>query len=408
MMKGALSIRRLRPAFLVCPTASRFRGVAGLISAGVLSFCLSRAESAEVDPPPNFILGTQAIGGKYQFTDEHALVETAQVVLGMGASNFKFALRVPKGHPEIHSVADLVRKDPTHARVLEMPFRDFLMWVDAREEGAWVKGLDPLQSVREYRQMYELAVHLLTTFDGSGKRFYLGHWEGDNMLRPDGIGKAGDATMEDSVRVRGFTEWLKIRQQAVDDAKKDTPHREVEVWHYTEVNHPTISLLENRPSLASAVLPQVDIDFVSYSAYDSQSDTELLKRVLDYLQSQMKAKAGLEGRRRVFIGEYGFWIRKDGEVQNSPEQQNARSLAVIRAGLEWGCPFILYWQLYNNELDADGTHRGFWMIDDQGVKQPIHETHRSFYAWARQWYEGKTPGPEIEEAFRKAALEWIE
>ncbi len=406
MMKGALSIRRLRPAFLVRPTASRFRGFAGSISAGVLSFCLSSASSEELAIPPNFILGTQAIGGTYQFTDEPDLVETAQVVLGMGASNFKFALRVPKGHPEIHSVADLVRKDPAHARVLEMPFRDFLMWVDAREEGAWVKGLDPLQSVREYRQMYELAVHLLTTFDGSGKRFYLGHWEGDNMLRPDGIGRAGDAAMADAIRVRGFTDWLRIRQQAVDHAKRDTPHHDVEIWHYTEVNHPTISLLENRPSLANTVLPEVDIDFVSYSAYDSQSDPALLKRVLDYLEGQLQPKAGIEGR-RVFIGEYGFAIRKDGEVKNTPEEQRFRSLAVIRAGLEWGCPFILYWQLYNNELDADGTHRGFWMIDDQGVKQPVYECHRSFYERARQWHEGKASGPEVAEAFRQAALEWV-
>lgn len=356
---------------------------------------------------PNLVLGTQAIGGKYQFTEEPALVETAKVVAGMGASSFKFALRLPKEDPEIRSVADLVRKDPSYAGVLGMPFRDFLMWVDAREEGAWVKGLDPVQAVREYRQMYELCVHLLKTFDGTGKRFYLGHWEGDNMLRPDGIGKAGDAAMADATRVQGFTDWLRIRQQAVDDAKKDTPHRDVEVWHYTEVNHPTISLLENRPSLANTVLPQVEIDFVSYSAYDSQSDPALLKRVLDYLEAQLKPKPGIEGR-RVFIGEYGFWIRKDGEVKNTPEEQKARSLAVIRAGLEWGCPFILYWQLYNNELDADGTHRGFWMIDDQGVKQPIYETHRSFYARARQWYEGKTPGPEVDEAFRHAALEWIE
>lgn len=356
---------------------------------------------------PNLVLGTQAIGGKYRFTDEPAVVESAKVVLEMGASNFKFALRLPKDDPGIRSVADLVRQDPTYAAVLEMPFRDFLMWVDAREEGAWAKGLDPVQSVREYRQVYELTTYLLTRFNGSGKRFFLGHWEGDNMLRPEGIGKAGDAAMADATRVQGFTDWLRIRQQAVDDAKRDTPHRDVEVWHYTEVNHPTISMLESRPSLANTVLPQVEIDFVSYSAYDSQSDPGLLKRVLDYLESQLKPKPGIEGR-RVFIGEYGFWLRKDGEVKNSPEEQKTRSLAVIRAGLEWGCPFILYWQLYNNELDADGTHRGFWMIDDQGVKQPIYETHRAFYEWARQWHEGKALSLEVEAAFRRAALEWVD
>jgi hypothetical protein len=377
------------------------------ILAGAAALWADRGMSQEPVPVANLVLGTQAIGGKYQFTAEDPLVESAKVVAALGASNFKFALRVPKDDPEVRSVAELVEKDPAYAAVLGMPFRDFLMWVDARDEGAWITGLDPVESVREYRQMYQLTVYLLRTFAGSGKHFHLGHWEGDNMLRPEGIGKAGDAAMADGVRVRGFADWLRIRQQAVDDAKRDTPHRGVAVWHYTEVNHPTISLLEGRPSLASEVLPQVDVDFVSYSAYDSQSDPALLVRVLDYLQAQMKPKVGLEGR-RVFIGEYGFPLRKDGQMRHSAAEQQARSVAVIRAGLEWGCPFILYWQLYNNELEPDGTHRGFWMIDDRGVEQPIHATHRRFYAQARRWHEGRVEDEATGEAFRRAAVGWLE
>ena len=34
----------------------------------------------------NYILGTQAIGGKYQFTSQDPLVESAEVILAMGAS----------------------------------------------------------------------------------------------------------------------------------------------------------------------------------------------------------------------------------------------------------------------------------------------------------------------------------
>jgi hypothetical protein len=358
---------------------------------------------------PNFILGTQAIGGKYQFTGEHPLLESAGVIRDLGASNVKFALRVPKDDPAIRTVADLVAKDPAHVAALDLPFRDVFLWVDAREEGAWTKGLAPVQSVREYRQVYELAVHLLSKLNGSGKRFYLGHWEGDNMLRPGGIGAAGDGAMADKRRVRGFIDWLTVRQQAVDDAKRDTPHSDVEVWHYTEVNHPTISLLENRPSLASEVLPEVEVDFVSYSAYDSQADPALMKRVLDYLEARLKPKPGLAGK-RVFLGEYGFGLRKDGELKNTPETQKSQSLAVIRAGLEWGCPFILYWQLYNNELDADGSHRGFWMIDDQGVKQPVYHLHHSFYEWARRWYAEHGTGGDplaVESAFRVAAIEFV-
>lgn len=358
----------------------------------------------------NLILGTQAIGGKYQFSEKPAHVESAHVAHEMGATCFKFALRLPNDNASIQTVTDLVQKDAGYRAVLEMPFRDYLMWVDASEEGAWTKGLTPVQAVREYRQVYELTSHLLRSFSGTGKSFYLGHWEGDNMLRPEGIHEAADAAMKDARRVRGFTDWLKIRQQAVDDAKRDTAHSGVHVWHYTEVNHPTITLLYGRPSLADQVLPYVPVDFVSYSAYDSQHDPALMRRVLEDLQARLMPKAGITGK-RVFIGEYGFWTRKEGRVQNTPEQQDQRSLRVIETALEWGCPFVLYWQLYNNELDADGRHRGFWMIDDKGIKQPIYQSHLAFYQWARAWL-GETAAAGLrapsEAEFRKAALEFIQ
>ena len=382
-------------------------GLSILASIAIFLSLLAPITTAATEPF-SAILGTQAIGGKYQFTDQPALLEAAQVVERMGATSFKFALRFDPHRPEIQSAAALVSLDPIYRKVLEMSFSDFQIWVDAKAEGAWQKGLSPPQVLAEYRNVYELASYLLRTYSGTGKSFYLGHWEGDNMLRGE-IGPAGDLQISDPVRLQGFIDWLKIRQQAVDDAKHDTPHQNVNLWHYTEVNHPTISLREGRPSLANKVLPHVAVDFVSYSAYDSQNDPTLLRETLDYLESQLQPKPGIPGK-RVFIGEYGFWTQKDGKPQNTPQQQNDRSLAVIRVGLEWGCPFILYWQLYNNELDADGTHRGFWMIDSLGAEQPIYKTHLLFYTWARSYEAdakaktGEEPNPT---AFRREAVEWM-
>jgi hypothetical protein len=370
-----------------------------------LGFLFAGPMAAQPVPDYNSVLGTQAIGGKYQFTDAPAVVETAQVVQEMGATMFKFAL--PAKHA-FGSLAELAARDPAVRQVFDLPFGQFLVWVNAQAEGAWTQGLNPAQVLREYRHVYELTVHLLKTYRGSGKSFYLGHWEGDNMLR-GGIDAKGDAKMADAVRVQGFIDWLRIRQQAVDDAKHDTPHEGVEVWHYTEVNHPTISLREGRPSIANKVLPKVAVDFVSYSAYDSQHDPALLRDTLDYLQSKLQPKQGLP-EKRVFIGEYGFWTWKDGQVQNTPAQQNDKSLRVIRTALEWGCPFILYWQLYNNERDADGRHRGFWMIDDKGVRQPIFTTHQDYGLWVRgqvQAVRARTGQPPTSEDLRRSALEYF-
>lgn len=360
----------------------------------------------------NYILGTQAIGGKYQFTSMDPLVEAAEVVRAMGATTMKFALKHEGGRrPRSLSLADLARSDPAYKLVLDMPFAHFLMWAnpfDQTGDSRWGKGLSNTHAEEECRQLHDLTAYLLKTYSSTGKTFYLGHWEGDNMLRGS-IKPEADARMTPE-RVQGFAEWLRTRQRAVDDAKRETPHQGVQVWHYTEVNHPTISLQNERPSLTNQVLPQVAVDYVSYSAYDGQNDPALLKATLDYIESKLAPHPGISGK-RVFLGEYGFKTQDNGHVVNTPEEQNTRCLNVIHAAIEWGCPFILYWELYNNELDDQGRHRGFWMIDDQGVKQPIHGTYRAYFTWARAWVAeeiqrtGKTPPAEV---FRQAAVAWVE
>jgi hypothetical protein len=155
------------------------------------------------------------------------------------------------------------------------------------------------------------------------------------------------------------------------------------------------------------VLPKVNVDYVSYSSYDSLGGKDIredMKRALDYLEAKLPKKEGIPGR-RVFIGEYGFPA-----VFNTPAQQEAKSRQVMRAALEWGCPFCLYWEMYNNEVDKDGKQRGFWLIDDKGVTQPVYETHRKFYEAARRWVEefkkkaGRAPSAE---EFGKAGAELL-
>ncbi len=83
----------------------------------------------------------------------------------------------------------------------------------------------------------------------------------------------------------------------------------------------------------------------------------------------------------------------------------------MRTALEWGCPFALYWELYNNEVGSDGSQSGFWMIDSANVRQPVFETHRGYYAWTRQFVAeavAQTTRPPSELAFRKAALAFLD
>jgi len=373
------------------------------------------SETARLSDPDafNYIIGTQTVSPAYQFTKEPRLVETAEAIRALGCSVIKFELarryartngNVPAPTAGIDSLMKLARDEPSHRKVLDMPFAHFVLWAHTFAEGLskWRHGMDKPAQEAEYRELYDLTRHLLTSYDGSGKTFYLGHWEGDGLLR-------GTVALENDAKVtpeavQGMIDWLNIRQRAVDDAKRDTPHRNVEVWHYTEVNHVKLAM-QGRPALVNRVLPNVPVDFVSYSSYDTQKDPAQLKAALDFIESRLTPKPGLTGR-RVFLGEYGFPA-----IHHNPQEQDALSRGVMRAGLEWGCPFILYWELYNNEVDPDGKQRGFWLIDDKGVKQPVYETHRRFLAWARQHVAGitrQTGKPPRDADFRLEALRFLQ
>ena len=164
--------------------------------------------------------------------------------------------------------------------------------------------------------------------------------------------------------------------------------------------------IAGKPRAANTVLPTTNVDYVSYSAYDSLTpDPEArLLRALDYLETQLRAKAGISGK-RVFIGEFGFPADR-----YSPQAQDELSRRVMRNGLAWGCPLVLYWEMYNNEI-KDGRQRGFWLIDEWGRKQPVYFTLQRYYRSARSWLTDFLDRhhhlPDWRE-FDSAAVRWVQ
>jgi hypothetical protein len=348
----------------------------------------------------NYVVGTQTIGASYQFTDLPRLVETAQAIRDMGASVIKLKLaptdRNGTETDHLHSLRDVAANDVAIRQVLAMPFANYALWAyplnrkrKAAEKGA---GRD--------EELYELGCYLLKTFLGTGKTFYLGHWEGDWELR----GKAGGTDDPTPEAISRKIQWLNARQKAVDDAKRDTPHADVDVFCYAEVNL-VRDAMKGRPAMTNDVLPQTTIDFVSYSSYDTTNQhTAELGEVLDYIEAKLPPKPAIKSK-RIWIGEYGFPAE-----HHSPQQQDEKSREVMKAGLRWGCPFVLYWAMYNNEV-KDGKQRGFWLIDDKGIKQPAYHAHRRLCEWGRQFVAehiksaGRTPSFD---QYRQGAIEFLD
>ncbi len=318
----------------------------------------------------NFVAGTQSTGAGYQFTSEPVLVETARAMLAMGSNIAKFSL---EGKSPYKSLAERAKRDRDVQTVFHLPFAHYFLWV-APLSAPYGDGtpFDPVRLEAQKREMYDLTCYLLKTFSGSGKTFYLGNWEGDWLLtgmNPDKV--------PDERTVNNMIAWGKTRQQAVDDARRDTPHRDVAVYHYIEVNR-VRDAKDGKVRVTNKVLPETNPDFVSYSAYDARGPQieKIFPELLDYIQAQLKPKPGLP-EKRVFIGEYGLpATRKD---SGGPPAQEMMVRSVLLAALRWECPFVLYWQMYDNEKV------GFWLIDDKNVKQPAYFTHAGFLEKAKAY-----------------------
>lgn len=353
----------------------------------------------------NLILGTQTFGVRYQFTDQTKLVETAEAIQAMGSDLFKGMLGEPTRQygivvdKDIDTYLELASQEPSYQHVLKMPFRHYMLWVMSDR---WRAGLTESEAQAEYDAVYELCEYLRKAFNGTNKTFYLGHWEGDWLLLDGSYNPEIDPK---PAHVAGMIAWLNVRQRAIEDVTRTVPST-VKIYQYAEVNLAQ-KAMRGGTGYVNDVLPHVNVDFVSYSSYDTVNPNKAdiagaLHAALDYIERQLPEKKELTGK-RVFIGEYGFPL--DDTI--SPEQQDEYAREVCMAALDWGCPFVLYWEMYCNEV-RDGKHRGFWLIDDQGGKQPFYFTLQNYYAAAREFchaFERREGRPPTDAEFRRAAQE---
>ncbi|WP_439130896.1 hypothetical protein [Polaribacter sp.] len=367
----------------------------------------------------NYAIGTQTVGSKYKFTEETMLVETAKQIKNMGSNLLKFSMHpryctenygLPK-NDKITSLTKLATLEPSVKHVLDMDFKFYHIWVygfsqystepeGKKDDTAQIKFINGYPKEYEealYKEIYEFTAYLLNTYNNSGKVFYLGNWEGDWHLRSD-YKRDNPANLK---TLAGMTKWAKVRQKAIDDAKKNISHENVEVYHYIEVNLVRKALNEPEGNFViNRIVNKVNPDYVSYSSYDAtnpfkneESLSKNLKKSLNFMESQLSPKQNLPQGKRVWIGEYG-----NPSIKFDDKTQNLRSIWTIKAALEWGTPFILYWEMYNNEIKKETQEQvGYWLIDDKGKKQPIWYTHHNFYEEGKLFIKnyikenGKTP-----------------
>jgi hypothetical protein len=383
----------------------------------------AQAEAPGAGPPFfSLAVGTQSIGVRYKFSSESAVEESARQIAALGADTLKIALTpdyakdyMMERDANIRSLMDLLRAQPTFERAMDLPFRNIMLWVYpfGDSKSAFATGaISDAEAETIYREIYDLTAHLLKRYSGSGKTFFLGNWEGDWHMLLENYDYNLDPSPE---AIQGAIRWFNLRERAVADARRDTPHTDVSAYFYIELNHVRKAMDSDRPTLVNRVLPHIRTDFVSWSSYDVTKPAALLGgdagralvfKALDYIEAHLPA-SDVPGK-RVFIGEYGFELVafKDADLQRK------YTASIMKWGLEWGCPFVLYWELYCNEVEpATDRSRGYWLIDDRGTKQPVWFLHHEFLARARKYladYQARHAALPSQATYNQMAASWIE
>jgi len=325
------------------------------------------------------IIGVTHVSGKYHLTNKDFLNEGADQILELGSRVIKVWFHKPQESypfnsqwPQMNSMVEIARS-PYFRKLFNKPFTTYIMMCFSvgRWEAYWRKGITKQQELDEQRQFYELAKHLLTEYKGTGKTFILQHWEGDWLIRA-GFNRAIDL---EPVAIRSMIEWLNARQTGVNQARQEIGQRGAKVYNAAEVNRVVASMKQGRPGLVNEVLPHTNLDLVSYSAWDAATeqfeDPNVFRQALDFIAANMPDSPDF-GNKNVYIGEFGMPENKFSAEQIQEAIPNA-----VQTALNWGCPYIVYWQLYCNELDdpkhkapvrSNDAVRGFWLIRPDGSK----------------------------------------
>lgn len=362
----------------------------------------------------NFVLGTHAISKSYQFTTENKLVEQAKKVREMGSNILKISMGPNStdiyGITETtksNTVLDLFTRNLPYRTACDMDFKYIFMWVHTLTNVDWKNGISTANEKVLYDEIYNFVSHLLTRYDNSGKTFLIGNWEGDWILLPS---YDRNATPNPAF-VSNMIKWYQIRQKAVDDAKMASAAKNVFVYHYAEVNL-ALKGMEGKVCLAESVLPNVDVDLVSYSSYEAiqnktyaQKKTDLTN-IFNYLEGKLKPRASLPFSRRVFIGEYGY--QANASVPSTLQKQTSETKEIMKIAFELNLPFALHWQMYNNEYDNNGVSKQMSLINESNIKMPLYFTHQNFYIkmnnYLKTFKASNNSYPSTED-FRKKALE---
>lgn len=191
---------------------------------------------------------------------------------------------------------------------------------------------------------YTDLANFLKQFD---KTFIINTWESDNELY---CGYAYGATPGScpgiEEKIEAYTQWVRARTDGIRAAGAGNV--------FSAMEFANVHSLEDQgmPSSLNNIVPAVDVDYYSYSSYESINvSTERTADDIDYIRGKLSSYGKDPGS--LFLGEIGFDALSFGQ-----EASAERLYGVLNVAREKNIPYAIVWNLIDNP--------GFGVYDSRG------------------------------------------
>lgn len=311
-------------------------------------FSIAAAQGAYRDI--STILGATHMNPLYNFTTAPVLEEGADALRHMGSQSIKlwygpdYATNYPQNHswPTVGNLTELAQTGYFSTLFDDPHFQTYsLQMATFNARNGWQFGdFSVSESNLVFNEVYDLAFHLLTNHNDSGKTFILQNWEGDNAL-----GQNASAQ-----KVQSMIDWLNCRQDAIIAARDALAGTVSNVWIYGAAECNKVGDAGwSGPRCHADVFPYLRMDLYSYSDWYTRYSEEKLLEDLNNIK-RLAPDSATFGHENVMLGEFGLNRFVDGEAGNLLSSQTE-----FEIGMDAGARFAFYWQVYE-QTDTNQSH----------------------------------------------------
>lgn len=354
------------------------------------------------------IFGATHIGGWYNFTNDPYMIEGLNFYKDFGPTsikttisplNGKMAESYPFNHtwPVYQTMTDVAQNQYIDSLFKRTHIKTHTFWTNTKNRSDYRLGPDFNHDsfLSMEQQFYDLTVHILQNYGNTNKTFVYQNWEGDWMLRGQGVLWENNAALiPDNVEwiIEGMSRMFRAQQRGTERARNAYPAATAKVMHGIEFNKlwmvngsgQRITMMDNNtPSVLENVIPHTRIDLSSWSAYDGgwtdgqNPHGHAMWKGIEIARYFTTATGMIESGTPVQIGEFAINENPPYSGSNTNQVIRDRYGKYIGVALGLEIPNFYLWNLYGSGAQ-DGPSGFTW---ESGVQYP--------QTFLNTWLDGK-------------------